>query len=121
MQSSNLYAGYGQYFYFRQSPPYMAFLRILRIAAASPSRFPAYDRPPAFVTSCLSPREGATCSWLVDGERAPFPGVVFKLTIAIPNARVPTLSRPYPPHMHKLMRYSCEIPMVNMIMVTSVR
>jgi hypothetical protein len=40
-----------------KNPPYMAFRRqlILRIAAASPSRSSACDRPPACVMSCLAP------------------------------------------------------------------
>jgi hypothetical protein len=90
----------------------MAFrwLLILRIAAASPSRFYACDRPPTCVMSCLAPREGSTDTWLVDGERAHFHGVASRLTIASSNARVPPLFRPYPLRHQTLLRYKPHPP-----------
>jgi hypothetical protein len=100
-------AWYGHCISFQKSPPYMAFRRrlILRIAAASPSRSSACDRPPACVMSCLSPREGSTGTWLVESERAPFHGAPSRLSIASSNARVPPLIRLCPPRHHTLMRY----------------
>jgi hypothetical protein len=85
----------------------MAFRRrlIVMIAAASPSRFSACDRPPACVTLFLAPREGSIGTWLVDGERAPFHSAASRRTIANSTARVPLLIRPYPPRHHTLMRY----------------
>jgi hypothetical protein len=66
---------------FQNSPPYMALWRriILRIAAASPSRFSACDRPPPRAMSCPTPREGSTGTWLVDAERALFHGDASRL------------------------------------------
>jgi hypothetical protein len=108
----NLYAGYGHYFSLQKCPLYMHFRRrlILRIAAASPSRFSACDRPPACVASCLVPREGATYTRPVDVKRAPFPAAASRLTIESSNARVPPLIRPYPPSHHALMRYMSHPP-----------
>jgi hypothetical protein len=99
----------------------MAFRRrlILRIAAASPTRSSASNRPPACVMSCLSPRESSTSTWLVDSERAPFHGATSRPTIASSNARVPPFIRPYPPRHHTLMRYTSHSPKVGLYLVLS--
>jgi hypothetical protein len=99
----------------------MAFRRrlILRIAAASHSRFSSCDRPPACVVSCLTPREGSTGTRLVDGKRAPFPSVASRLTIAISNARVPPLIRPYPPRHQTLLLYMPHLPKVGLHQVAT--
>jgi hypothetical protein len=92
---------------------------ILRIAAASPCRSSACDRPPACVMSCLSPREGSTGTWLIDSERAPFHGDAFRVTIASSNAPVPPRIRPYPPHIYTIMRHMPHFPKVGMYLVVS--
>jgi hypothetical protein len=113
-----LAAGYGHYFTFPKSPPYKAFRRrlILRIAAASPSRFSACDRPQACVMSFLTPRGGSTCTWLVNGDRAPLYGAASRLTIASSNARVPPMIRSYP---QTLLRYIPHPPKVGMYPLVS--
>jgi hypothetical protein len=99
----------------------MAFRRrlILRIAAASPSRSSASDRPPAYGMSCLSPREGSTSAGLVDSERTLFLGAASRLTIATSNARDPPVIRMYPPRHHTLLRYMSHSPKIGLYLVVS--
>jgi hypothetical protein len=111
--------GRTSFFDSKKSPPYKAFRQrlILRIDAASHSRYSACDRPPACVMSCLSPREGSIGTRLVDGERAPFPGAPSRLTIASSAVGVPPLIRPYPPRHHTLLRYMPQPPQARLYQI----